>query len=86
MLGFEEYERKMKDVFARAGIPTKSITLTRVTVIVELFGEKHTEKVAMILRGAGWEKVHIFDNRPSIFRSENRPPWRVTGMKKFEQE
>lgn len=73
-----ELESRFKTVLEKARIPVKSVTMTRVTIIVTLYGEKHTERVASYLKGAGFTGIQIFDNRPSIFHKENKPDWRVT--------
>jgi hypothetical protein len=69
---------RMKALFNKAGIPVKDITLTRVTVIVEMHGEKHTKDVALMLAQAGWTNVKILDDSPTIFCAS--PNWRVTGL------
>lgn len=79
-MDFKPYEDRLTNILTKAGIPVKKVTLTRVTVIVELYGEKHTERVASFLKGAGWDKIKIFDDRPSIFHKENHPNWRVCGL------
>lgn len=73
-------EARMKALLNKAGIPVKSVTMTRATVIVTLYGQKHTERVASYLKGAGFTRINIFDNRPSLFHANNTPDWRVTAF------
>lgn len=72
-----EYKARMLNIFKRGAIPVKDIVLTHTTVIVKMFGEKHTDKVAGILRAAGYKHVKILDDRPTIFTTPPAGEWSV---------
>ena len=74
----EDYRFKLWNLFESAAIPFKDIVLTHTTIIIKMYGEKHTQKVAGILNASGYKQVRILDDRPTAFTTRPTGEYWVT--------
>ena len=72
----KENSENVKRLFESIGVNVKSVTMTRVTIGVELHGQDAANKVATILNSSGDYSVRVIPPHKNMIAS---PSWRVGG-------